>query len=357
MNDTKNNTAQDETMCSPDPEPNNDSPTNSSTTPTTKQPLKSALKKDEFGYVVHDKNKADLDAAATTWCCGLLGMTPPKSGRELGVWEQSLEDRSNWISWFLLSYLNPMLKLGSSKVLEADDIGVPSVQDQAHTAYERVKVCWEQQLRKTQAAQAYRQATLERQLSKCKTEEEKQTLLKKHKEMPELEPSLAVALFRGFGAWKLLSGIFIYFLSQLLTFVPVLILEDLVRYFQSNGEHDTYIPPWGEVVGLALVPFLVSVMQTRYQVLVAHAGVFVRAAVSLLLYHKSLKVSAAGRAKTSTGQVVNIMSNDTQQLQRLLLFAGMTLVAPIQIIIALALIYQQVRKNTNGGTGGRRHIA
>jgi ABC-type multidrug transport system fused ATPase/permease subunit len=60
------------------------------------------------------------------------------------------------------------------------------------------------------------------------------------------------------------------------------------------------------------------------------------------VYRKALRVSAAGRAKTSTGQVVNMMSNDTAQLQRFLQFVGMTLVAPIQIIIALVLINQQV---------------
>jgi hypothetical protein len=38
-----------------------------------------------------------------------------------------------------------------------------------------------------------------------------------------------------------------------------------------------------------------------------------------------------------------MMSNDTAQLQRFLQFVGMTLVAPLQIIIALVLIFQQVR--------------
>merc|ERR1712159_163780 len=71
-------------------------------------------------------------------------------------------------------------------------------------------------------------------------------------------------------------------------------------------------------------------------------GVFVRTAVSTMLYRKALRVSAAGRAKTSTGQVVNMMSNDTMQLQRFLQFVGMTMVAPVQIILALILIYKQV---------------
>ena len=75
----------------------------------------------------------------------------------------------------------------------------------------------------------------------------------------------------------------------------------------------------------------------------SHCAVFVRTAVSTLLYRKALRVSAAARAMTSTGQVVNMMSNDTAQLQRFLQFVGMVMVAPIQIVLALALIFLQVR--------------
>jgi hypothetical protein len=40
------------------------------------------------------------------------------------------------------------------------------------------------------------------------------------------------------------------------------------------------------------------------------------------------------------------MSNDTQQLQRFLQFFAFTLVAPIQIVTSLVLIFQQVGNAT-----------
>ena len=366
---SKTTASKDRIMCQPQPQPHEEDATPEEDNPSnangygkssangsgTKKPT---ILKDEHGYAVHSKNEQTLEAMAQGWCCGLLGTTSsssPKSGRALGVWEKSLEDQSNIVSWFLLSYLNPMLQLGSQKILDPDDIGVPSEQDRAQIAYQRVNARWQQQLQKTKDANDRRQAKFDKKVNACKTEQERTNLLQKKKPEP-LEPSLAAALFQGFGVTKLVLGVLVYLVSQLLTFVPVLILEDLVRYFQSNSSngthtHDTYAHPWIEVAGLLLVPFVVSLMQTRYQVLVAHAGVYVRAAVSLMLYHKSLKVSAAGRAKTSTGQVVNIMSNDSQQLQRLLIFAGMTLVAPVQIVLALTLIYRQVGNATWAGVG------
>jgi ATP-binding cassette subfamily C (CFTR/MRP) protein 1 len=152
-----------------------------------------------------------------------------------------------------------------------------------------------------------------------------------------------------FGRGKLTLALSFYIISVLLSFVPVTILNDLVRYFEHvnngvPGDYDWIVHPWVEVAGLGIVPFLMSGLQTRHQTIMAHCGVYVRTAVSTMLYRKSLKVSPAGRAKTSTGQVVNMMSNDTMQLQTFWKFVGMTLVAPIQIVVALFLIYQQVRR-------------
>jgi len=158
------------------------------------------------------------------------------------------------------------------------------------------------------------------------------------------EPSLAMSLLRSFGVGKFIYAVSLYIFSALLQFIPVLLLKDLVTYF-STGEQGL-IHPWAEVVLLGVIPFIVSVFQTRHYVIMTHMAVFVRTGCCTMLYNKSLAVSSTGRARTSTGQVVNMMSNDTSQLQRFLQFCGYFMVAPLQIIISLVLIYQQVGNAT-----------
>mmetsp|Transcript_25114 Transcript_25114/g.35376 ORF Transcript_25114/g.35376 Transcript_25114/m.35376 type:complete len:1428 (+) Transcript_25114:125-4408(+) len=263
------------------------------------------------------------------------------SGRDLGVWESSLEDRANIFSLWSMSYLTPLLRLGSVKVMEADDIGVPSAQDEADRAYESINVQWDAEVASAEALNEPLKKAYEEELAACATEEERE----KVKKPKYVEASMAKALKKGFGTCKVWSAILMYVVSALLQFVPVLILNDLVKFFQTGGDldnYDTVIHPWGEVVALGVLPFLISLLQTRSQAIFAHCAVYARTAVSTLLYKKSLTASAAGRAQTSTGQVVNMMSNDTTQLQRFLQFAGMILVAPLQIFISLFLIYQQV---------------
>jgi ABC transporter transmembrane region len=263
------------------------------------------------------------------------------NGREMGVWETSLEDRASCISTWVLSFLDPLLVLGANKVLEADDMGVPSKQDEAANAYQIAHQAWIEQSAKADRKNAQVVSKHQAKLARCKTAQERDKL-----PAPVLnEPSIAWALLKGFGAWKVVLSIIYYMISALLGFVPVLVLNSLVKLFQSGQtvqEYDGWLHPWFQVALLAIIPSVNTLLQTRNQVIMAHCAVFVRTAVSMLLYRKALRVSASGRAKTSTGQVVNMMSNDTAQLQRFLQFVGMTIVAPIQIIIALVLIYQQV---------------
>jgi hypothetical protein len=270
-----------------------------------------------------------------------------KSGAEFGILTRSLEDGANCLSVWTLAYMNPLLSLGSRKILDAADVGVPSDQDRAERAYDSARQVWEIQLVKCNETNAKITADHDAVLAKCKTDEErakvKAPLLK--------EPSMSYSLVTSFGGWRIIMAMVYYIISALLAFIPVLILNDLVAYFEHvnaglpKDTYDGWANPWAEVVALGFIPLSVSLLQTRHQAIMAHCGVFVRTAVSTLLYRKSLKVSAAGRAKTSTGQVVNMMSNDTMQLQRFLQFIGLTATAPIQIIVALYLIYQQVRTN------------
>ena len=269
---------------------------------------------------------------------------PPQAGPSALVIDMRTalrRDRANCLSRWLLSYMNPLLKLGSMKILDEHDIGVPPQQDVAATAYKNSLQVWNTMAEKCRATNATLRKDYEAKLAKCKNDTERQKI----KEPMYQEPSIALALIRAFGTFELCVGLVYYVLSALLTFVPVIILNDLLKFFQSGlsvQEYDGLAHPWVEVVGLGVIPFFVSLLQTRHQTIYAHCAVFVRTAVSTMLYRKALRVSAAGRAKTSTGQVVNMMSNDTAQLQRFLQFVGMTIVAPVQIVLALVLIYFQV---------------
>jgi len=252
----------------------------------------------------------------------------------------SFEDGSNCLGHWTLSYLDPLLKLGGQRPLQVTDVGNPSRIDRADIAYSKVGAMWEEMSR------AKRQAVAEAEAVGGEKGKKMKALIR--------EPSLFHALYVGFGRGPILFGWFIYVISAILQFGPVFILNDLVRHFQSLGTDDVFEPRlhiWVEVALLFILPNVVSLLQSRHNCIFAHVSVFVRTSVSTLLYRKALNVSAAGRMQTSTGQVVNMMSNDTAQLQRFLQFIGFVSVAPLQIVLALVMIFQQVGHATWVGVG------
>jgi len=263
----------------------------------------------------------------------------------------SPEDQANCLSSWLLLYLTPLLKLGATKILEPSDVGPVSQFDRATICHDAVQSLWVKEVARSKEANRKAQELHEAKLAKASGNPKKLAKLGKFTPTP---PNLTMVLWNGFGYWRVWYAIALYIISALLQFLPVLILNDLVRYFETGAPPDfnaLIFHPWGDVVGLFVFPFLVSLLQTRSQVILNHCAIFIRTAVSTLLFSKALTISASGRAQTSTGQVVNMMSNDTMQLQRFLQFFGFTLVAPIQIIIALVLIYRQVGNATWVGVG------
>ncbi|KAL3759959.1 hypothetical protein ACHAWU_000582 [Discostella pseudostelligera] len=265
----------------------------------------------------------------------------------------SFEDKASCLSSWLLSYVTPLLRLGATKILEPGDVGPPSQCDRAQACYTSVHILWVAEVSRMKELNEKNKQLHQLQLDKSPIDASPKQREKIGEFVPQ-NPHLAKVLWNAFGYWRVWYAVFLYVLSALLQFMPVLILTNMVGYFESPDPENypaLLFHPWGNVVGLFVFPVLVSLLQTRSQVILNHCSIFIRTSVSALLFSKALTISAAGRAQTSTGQVVNMMSNDTQQLQRFLQFVGFTLVAPIQIVISLVLIYRQVGNATWVGVG------
>eukprot|EP00026_Physarum_polycephalum_P000575 Phypoly_transcript_00576.p1 GENE.Phypoly_transcript_00576~~Phypoly_transcript_00576.p1 ORF type:complete len:1455 (+),score=279.81 Phypoly_transcript_00576:408-4367(+) len=94
-----------------------------------------------------------------------------------------------------------------------------------------------------------------------------------------------------------------------------------------------------------------SVCQFQANYIAARTGNHLRSAVVLDVYRKSLVLSNGARARTSTGNIVNIMSNDAQRMVDTFQIVNNGLVAPFQIIVAIILMYRVIGWPTFVGLG------
>eukprot|EP01038_Epipyxis_sp_PR26KG_P009307 gene9307-12539_t len=230
----------------------------------------------------------------------------------------SIEDSASRISQWLLTYLNPLFKLGQTKELVLEDLGPPSNSDKSRLLYDRFQQHWEKQ-----SAQAKKKGS---------------------------KPSLWHVMWRTVGYYNLFVCILLFLISSMLSFGPILILSKLVNHFQSTHRLND-LQLWSCIGLMFLFPIFSSITNINSNVIINHIAAQFRNTLIGKVFRKSLVLSPSARAKQSTGMIVNMFANDTKQIQNFLYFFNNLLVAPIQIAVTLYLIYLQVGIATFVGLG------
>ncbi|KAL9596111.1 MAG: hypothetical protein Q9219_006010 [cf. Caloplaca sp. 3 TL-2023] len=172
-------------------------------------------------------------------------------------------------------------------------------------------------------------------------------------EMEKKNPSLWIALFRGFGG-PYYRATLIKTVSDAASFAQPQLLRLLISFI---GSYRTGQQPQPVIRGaaIAIAMFAVSVMHTvclhQYFQRAFETGMRVRSSLTAMIYAKSMRLSNQGRATKSTGDIVNYMAVDTQRLQDLTQYGQMLWSAPFQIILCMASLYQLVGISMLAGVG------
>jgi len=167
-------------------------------------------------------------------------------------------------------------------------------------------------------------------------------------EPKKLQPKVAhvfPALARTFGFRFFVTSIQ-KLVHDSLIFVAPLLLKLLIRFADSKD----FI--WQGVI-YAFLLFLASVLQTiflsRYFYDMYLIGIWIKTSLISAIYRKSLNVSSAGKKESTTGEVVNLMSVDTQRVVDMMPYVNMIWSAPFQIGVALFLLWQTLGPSVLAG--------
>ncbi|KAK7480989.1 hypothetical protein BaRGS_00027804 [Batillaria attramentaria] len=130
-------------------------------------------------------------------------------------------------------------------------------------------------------------------------------------------------------------------ISDISLFVSPLILGELIRFISNRSperEWIGYVLALGLMVsGLLKTIFFATAMYRSWL-----TGMHIKAVLISAVYNKALRISNESKKVYTQGEIVNLMSVDTQRMQEFMtrVFFGIT--TPLQIIIALVLIYVTV---------------
>lgn len=175
--------------------------------------------------------------------------------------------------------------------------------------------------------------------------------LEKHWELEKWNEtdSLLRPIWKTFGR-SIIIAILFETTKDILEIVEPQILRFFIQCFNKDIEKK-YPSLHGFFIACSL--FLTNVTSTilgnQFYITIFQAGLGIRGSLAVLIYQKSLRLSASSRSNFSHGDIMNFGSVDVLRLQRFFENAQSIIGAPIQIIAVLGSLYFLLGKATIGG--------
>uniref|UniRef100_A0AAX7U300 ABC-type glutathione-S-conjugate transporter n=1 Tax=Astatotilapia calliptera TaxID=8154 RepID=A0AAX7U300_ASTCA len=151
-------------------------------------------------------------------------------------------------------------------------------------------------------------------------------------------------LARKFGPYFLTGTLCIIFHDAFMFAIPQVLLLDFMR--------DEDAPLWKGYFYATLM-FLLSCLQSlfnhQYMYTCFTVGMRVKTAVMGLVYRKSLVINSSARRTCTVGEIVNLVSADTQKLMDFVVYFNAVWLAPIEIALCLFFLWQQLGPSALAG--------
>ncbi|MEQ2232012.1 Canalicular multispecific organic anion transporter 2 [Ilyodon furcidens] len=248
-----------------------------------------------------------------------------------------------WLSWGTTRKPTPLsLPVGHSRVEESPAPG---------DGFQSPRCAWSSEQNLTsQAVYANPQTSTTNHVSggtggNESSPEEVEVLLSNRKAGPH-QPSFLRALIKAFGPYFLIGSVF-KLLQDAITFVNPQLLRMLISFTKQKD-----VPDWWGYT-LAFLMFFTALVQT----LILHhhfqycfvTGMNVRTALIGAIYRKALVITNAAKRSSTVGEIVNLMSVDAQRFMDLTTFLNMLWSAPLQIMLALFFLWQNLGPSVLAG--------
>jgi ABC-type multidrug transport system fused ATPase/permease subunit len=148
--------------------------------------------------------------------------------------------------------------------------------------------------------------------------------------------------------WRIYLATFLTLVTAATQVAPTMVLNSLIAHFEGSVTLSDALL-WINVTLMLVLPLIGGIASAHMGVLLARISLHLKAVLTTAIYRKSLTFKNDG--SFSTGQVQNLMSIDSQQLQRFAMAATFLVSAPLLIIVSLWLITLQVGVSGWAGVG------
>ncbi|CAN0562585.1 unnamed protein product [Rangifer tarandus platyrhynchus] len=219
--------------------------------------------------------------------------------------------KANFCSRLFVWWLNPLFKIGHKQKLEPDDMYSVLPEDRSQHLGEELQGYWDQEVKRAQ----------------------------KDTEEPSLMKAIVKCYWKSYLIWGLFT-----FLEEGTRVVQPIFLGKMISYVENYDPTDSAAlhEAYGYVAGLSACVFLWAILHHLYFYHIQRVGMRLRVAVCHMIYRKSLRLSSSAMGKTTTGQIVNLLSNDVSRFDQVTMFLHYLWVGPLQAVTVTALLWMEI---------------
>ncbi|XP_067646367.1 probable multidrug resistance-associated protein lethal(2)03659 [Eurosta solidaginis] len=220
-------------------------------------------------------------------------------------------ERSNPLSTLMFCYTMPVFFKGRKKTLEESDLYRALNSHRSAEMGNKLGAAWEAEINKK---------------------------VQKNK-----KPSLLRAVLRVFGARFALFGMVLLVLEIGLRITQPLFLGGLIDFYASTPDNEsTTTTAYTYALGVIFCSALHVIFMHPNTLAVQHIGMKIRLSLCSVIYRKALRLSKTALSGTTTGQVVNLISNDVGRLDMSILQLHYLWLGPVEVIITTWLMYREI---------------
>ncbi|XP_061858598.1 multidrug resistance-associated protein 1 isoform X2 [Colius striatus] len=246
-----------------------------------------------------------------------------------GEKKRSPEENVFFFSKLTYSWFNGLISLGYKKPLERDDLFELNESDSPCNVCPNFEKQWRKEIQNSTTG--FMASYIKRMLFKKRSF---------HK------PSLLLALLQTF-KFLLIKVAFLKVTADILAFMSPQIMKAMIM--NSENHPSSYGRGYGYAIALFFVVLTQTLLHQLYQRNNMLSAVKIKTAVVGLIYKKSLTLANSSRRSYTTGEIVNLMSADAQQLMELAVNINLLWSAPFQIIMAVIFLWTELGPSVLAG--------
>ncbi|NXL82491.1 MRP4 protein, partial [Leptocoma aspasia] len=218
---------------------------------------------------------------------------------------------ANLCSRLFFWWLNPLFIIGHKRKLEEDDMYKVMPEDSSEKLGEELQWYWDKEVQKA----------------------------KKRGKTPHLTKAIILCYWKSY----LVFGIFTM-IEETLKIIQPIFLGKIINFFENYDSSDgaDLNSAYCYAGALSVCTLILAIMHHLYFYHVQRAGMKLRVAMCHMIYRKALRLSNVAMAKTTTGQIVNLLSNDVNKFDQVTIFLHFLWVGPLQAVAVTVLLWREI---------------